>query len=101
MNSKTESRSRLPARLLTVLLWPALIAGFASVGHAQEPSSLVITVKRPAPRDFNASIRKEVHERTQVAVWMTRIHVRTDLGVKLGQPTHIYRLAASDMNKRG
>ena len=101
MNNRKESCNRQPACLPTVLLLLALFAGSASVGHAQELSSLVITTERPIYTDFSASIRDEMHADTQTAVWMTRISVGTDLGIKLGRPSRKYRLAALDMNKRG
>jgi hypothetical protein len=101
MNSSKESRNRRPARLLTALLWLALFAGSASVGQAQELSSLVITAQRPVHTDFSLSVRDEMHETSQTAVWMTRINVRTDLGLKLGRPSRKYQAAITDTNKRG
>jgi len=103
MNSRKDSRYRLPARLPTALLWLALIVGTASVGHTQEiqQPSLVITTERPLYTDFSASIRDEMRERTQIAIWMTRINVGTDLNLKLSPPDRRYRMAANDMNKRG
>jgi len=96
-----ESRNRHPVRLPTALLSLALFAGSASVGHTGEPSSLVITAERPEYTDFSASIRDELHDSTEVAVWMTRISVGTDLGMKLSHPGRTYRMAAIDQNKRG
>ena len=84
--------------MLTALLSLAFFAGSASVGHTQELPSLVITAERPVHSDFSSSIRDEIRERTQVAVWMTRINVRTDLGVKLSRA---HQVAATDVNKRG
>lgn len=101
MNSSKESRNRRPARLLTALLSLAFFAGSATVGQAQELSSLVITAERPVHSDFSSSIRGEMRERTKIAVWMTRINVGTDLGVKLGRPGRKYRVAAADMNNPG
>ncbi len=101
MNSKIDSRDKRPACLLTALLWLAIFAGSASVGHAQELPSLVITAERPVYSDFSSSIRDEMRNRTQIAVWMTRFNARTDLGVKLGQHGKTYRVAAIDTNKRG
>ena len=100
MNSRKD---KCPARLPTALLWLALIAGSASVGHTQEiqQPSLVITAERPIQSDFSSSIRDEMHESTQIAVWMTRISVDTDLNLKLSQPRRRYRMAANDTNKRG
>ncbi len=101
MNSSKESRNRRPARLLTALLSLAFFAGAASVGHTEELPSLVITAERPVHTDFSASIRDEMRERTQITVWMTRIDVRTDLGLKLGRSARTYRVAATDVSKRG
>ena len=101
MNSSKESRIRRPARLLTALLQVVFFTGFASVGHTQELPALVITAKRAVHTDFISSVRDEMRDRTQIAVWMTRINVRTDLGLKLGQTDQSYRLAATDANKRG
>ena len=42
-----------------------------------------------------------MHEHSQIAVWMTRINVRTDLSMKLGRPNRKYRVAITDTNKRG
>jgi len=61
----------------------------------------VITAERPEYTDFSASIRDELHDSTEVAVWMTRISVGTDLGMKLSHPGRTYRMAAIDQNKRG
>jgi len=101
MNNRKDSCNRQPVRLPTVLLLLALFAGFASVGHAQEPSSLVITAERPVHSSFSSSIRDEMRARTETAVWMTRIDVGTELGLKLSRPSQNYRLATLDMNKRG
>lgn len=102
MNSRKDSRRTRPARLPTALLSLAIFAGSASVGQAEEIPTLVITAERPVHSDFKSSIRDEMHESTQVAIWMTRISVGTDLGVKLGRPNQSFRLAAADdMNKRG
>ena len=103
MNCRKDSRNRRPARLPTALLWLALIAGTASVGHTQEiqQPSLVITAERPIHTDYSSSIRDEMRESTQIAVWMTRINVDTDLNLKLSHPGRRYQLATNDMNKRG
>ena len=101
MNNRKDSCNRQPVCLPTVLLSLALFAGSASVGYAEELSSLVITAERPAHSSFSSSIRDEMRADTETAVWMTRINVGTELGVKLSQPGRTYRLAALDMNKRG
>ena len=101
MNSRKDSRSARPARLPTALLSLAILAGSASVGHAEEIPTLIITADRPVHADFSSSIRDEMRDSTEVAVWMTRISVGTDLGVKLGRSNRSFRLAAADMNKRG
>ena len=87
--------------MLTALLLLAFFAGSASVGQAQERSSLVITTERPVHTNFSLSVRDEMHEHSQIAVWMTRINVRTDLSMKLGRPNRKYRVAITDTNKRG
>ncbi len=101
MNNRKESCNRQPVRLPTVLLLLAFFAGSASVGHAQELSSLTITAERPVHSSFTSSIRDEMRADTEIAVWMTRINVGTELGLKLSRPSRNYRLAALDMNKRG
>jgi len=101
MNNRKNSCNRQPACLPTVLLSLALFAGSASVGYAEDMSSLVITAERPAHSSFTSSIRDEMRADTETAVWMTRISVITDLGMKLSQPSRTYRLAVLDMNKRG
>jgi len=101
-NSRNHSRNKRPARLPTVLLSLALSAGCASVGQAEDITTLVITAKRPAVIDFTASIQDEMRAGTQIAVWQTQISVSTDLGVKLNQPSRAYRLAANGgTSKRG
>ncbi len=101
MNNTQESRNWRSACLSTALLSLALVAGTASVGHAQEIESLVVTAERPVHTDFAASIRDEMRSHTEAAVWMTRIDVGTDLGLKLGRPSERFHVAATDMNKRG
>ncbi|MAF83551.1 MAG: hypothetical protein CL797_05550 [Chromatiales bacterium] len=87
--------------MLTVLLSLVFIVGFASVGHAQELPSLVITAERPVYTDFSSSIRNEIRNQTEIAVWMTRINVRTNLGVKLGHSERSYQVAATGVKTRG
>ena len=101
MNNSKNRCNRQPVCLPTVLLALALFAGSASVGHADELSSMVITAERPAHTSFSSSIRNEMRADTETAVWMTRINVGTDLGMKLSQPNRSFRVAALDMNKRG
>ncbi len=101
MNNRKDRCETQPVRLPTVLLLLALFAGSASVGHAEELSSMIITAERPAHTSFSSSVQDEMRAETETAVWMTRINVGTDLGMKLSQPSRTYRLAALDMNKRG
>jgi hypothetical protein len=101
MNSRIKGRDRRPARLLTALLTLTLIVGTASVAQAQEISSMVITAKRPVHCDFNSMIRDEMHADTKITVWLTRIDVGTDLGIKLGRPNRKYQVATNEKNKRG
>ena len=101
MNIRMESRDRHPVHLLAAMLVLALVAGTASVGHTQEPSSLVITAPRPEYTDYSESVREQMRKRTEIAIWMTRISVSTSLGMKLGIPSQTYRLSAIDWNKRG
>ena len=101
MNSSKENRNRRPARLLTALLGLAFCVGFASVGQAQAPASLVITTQRPVYTDFSSSIRDEMRESTQTTVWMTRIKVHTDLDMKFGQSGRKYLAARADLKIRG
>lgn len=86
----------------TVLLSLALSAGFASVGQAENITTIVVTAKKPAATDFSASIRDEMRARTQITVWQTRISVGADLDIKLNQPSRALRLAATGItSKRG
>lgn len=101
MNNRKDRCKRQPAVLPAVLLLLALVVGAASVGHAEDLSSLVITTERPAQTDFSSSVRDEIHERTQTAVWMTRINVGTELNLKLGRPSRKFRLTALNTNERG
>lgn len=101
MNSRKQRRLRRPAHLLTVLLFPALLAGFASVGQAQEISNTVVTTKRPQSTDTSDEIREQLHEAIENTVGMTHIDVRSDLDLKLGRPTRAWRIATADRNNRG
>jgi len=101
MNSSIKNRNWRPARLLTALLTLTFCVGIASVAQAQEVPSIVITAKRPIHCDFSSTIRDEVRDDTKIAVWMTRIDVGTDLGIKLGRPNRKYQLATIEKNKRG
>ncbi len=101
MNSRIDIRKKRPAYLPIALLSLVIFTTFASVGYAEEPSSLIITTKRPEQIDFSASIRKEMDKYTETAIWMTRIQVGTDLGMKLGQPGNRHRVAANSRNTRG
>ncbi len=101
MNSRIDNRKKRPALLPIALLSLAIFATSASVGYAEEQSSLTITAKRPEQTDFSASIREEMNKVTETAIWMTRIQVGTDLGMKLGQPGNRHRMAANKRNTRG
>jgi len=101
MNSSINSRNRRPARLLTALLALTFSVGIASVAQAQEVSSMVVTAKRPVHCDFSSTIRDEMRDDTKIAVWMTRIDVGTDLGIKLGRPNRKYQVATTEKNNRG
>ena len=84
------------------MLFPALLAGIASVGHAQESASLVITAQRPTQSDSDSMIRDQLHRASAQSVGVTRSKVRSDLNMKLGRPVRSFRIAANDdRNNRG
>lgn len=100
MNSRYIRRILWPARLLTALL-PLAFAGMAPVAQAEEIATLVVTAKRPVHSDFSSTVRDELRDETKIAVWMTRIDVGTELGLKLGRPGRKYQVATTEKNKRG
>jgi hypothetical protein len=92
-----KARIQLP----TVLLGLVLYAGFAAVGYAQDISSMVVTVDRPAHEESVLTLRDEMRATARDAVWQTRISVATDLGAKLTTQPRSTRLAGKDIDRRG
>ncbi|MDH3978723.1 MAG: hypothetical protein OEU86_09415 [Gammaproteobacteria bacterium] len=97
MNSRKNSRFGRPAFLPTALLMLAINAGFASVGHAQESSTMVITAERLSDVDYSTELRADAEN----AVWKTRLSVATGLGAKLQSHRRNFRVAAAASDKRG
>ena len=101
MKTETENRVRRFIQLPTTLLLLALVAGFASVGQAEDLSAMVITTPRPADCETESTFEDEMAAKAELAVWMTRVSVATDLGAKLHSQRRAFRIAAKDTGNRG
>jgi hypothetical protein len=100
MNIKLRKRITRLAQLPTVLLTLALIAGFATVGHAEGIPSMVITATQPSHCD-GSTLRNEIQAKARLAVWQTRVSVGTDLGVKLNTQWRRTRVAGTVSDQHG
>lgn len=94
MSILTKNReSRFPS-LPTAMLWLALGASFASVGHAEEALQNV-TVTGRAPMETPATaIRNELQATAEDAVWLTRISVASKLSARLHHQRRPFRVAS-------
>jgi len=99
-NSLIDRKWRI-SRLPIELLLPALIVGFAAVGHAEGIPQMLITAERPEVCETSANLRDQMQTTAQRAVWKTQIHVGTDLSMKLNSRNGWIRLAAMDYRKTG
>jgi hypothetical protein len=100
MKNRLKIRTARILQLPTALLMLAVITSIASVGRADEISSMVITAPRPthcvsleARRD--ELLGNEMRMEARLAVLKTRLRVATDLDVKLGNPRPARRLAGN------
>lgn len=101
---KTERifRAWRGARLPTVMLTLALAVGFASVGHAQDVTEMVVTAQKPQHAVTSALIRDEVQSDARSAARETRIEVAADLGLRLSKEFRPARVArAANKDNRG
>ena len=100
MNMLNTNRRTRFGLLPTVMLLLALGAGFASVGQAEETAlgQAKATMVRPAAA---SQMRNEIRSTAHRAIWLTRVNVATDLGVRLNSQQRPFRLASRDMGKRG
>lgn len=101
MKTLLEKGAMRTFRLPTVMLMLALIAGFASVGQAQDIPQIVITAERPVATETSATFRKEMQATAEAAVWKTQLRVAIDLGMKLKHEQERIRLAGNYDRKRG
>lgn len=98
LNTNRRTRIRL---LPTAMLSLALGAGFASVGHAQDISPLGAGAMDTALRMTAGELREEIRSTAHRAVWLTRVNVARDLGVRLSSQQRPFRLAGRDTGQRG
>ena len=101
MKIRLEKAAMRAFRLPTVMLTLAAIAGFASVGQAQDIPQIVITAERPVATDTSAAFREEMQSTADSAVWKTQLSVAIDLGTKLTHEQERIRLAGNYDRKRG
>ena len=100
---KTERNYRVlrGAQLPTVMLTLALIAGFASVGQAQDVAEIVVTAEKPRHDETAASIRDERQSAARLVAQKTRIDVVSDLGERLSKENRPARVAVRQAVKAG
>ena len=102
MNDTLNRTTHRPAGLPTVLLTLALMAGFASVGQAQDIPQTTVTAQAPLACDSDGSIRSEMQARAERAVRGTQINVASRLNRRLfRQHQQSFRVAGGDLRQRG
>jgi len=101
MNISLQKGAMRTFRLPTVMLMLAMIAGFASVGQAQDIPQIVITAERPDATETSEAFRQEMQATAESAVRKTQLSVAIDLGMKLTHEQERIRLAGNYDRKRG
>jgi len=101
MKITLKDRIRRISRLPIALLMPALIVGFAAVGHAQGIPQILITAERPADCETSVDLRDQIQTSARRAVWKTQVRVGADLSMKLNNRNAWVQLAGTEDRKRG
>jgi len=97
MKQNIRQRTTRPVRLPTVMLMLASIAGFASVGHAEEIAVTTVTTSGPLLCDDNPTIAQEMQSQTERAIHDTRVSVAIELHGRLHrQQRASFKLAGGD-----
>ena len=99
MNTERTFRAWRGAQLPTVMLLLASLAGFASVGQAQDVAEIVVTADKPEHDAKVALIREEMQSDARLAASQTRMEVMAELGRRLSKENRPPRVAVGSAVK--